>query len=352
MTRCAALNPTSSGCSRPVLQSHRRGLFATRTLLWVVSLAVLAATAGCSGVDLKKQYYPRETVKAESGASGPVPEGPIDEPALAVDALRIADACGLLDEETLKEFGTVADQPYTHEPDRCGMTVEDPGGKEIRASLKIGESMSSMRDRATGGIEGLPAEETRHDEKTCFVKVLTSDEPAIGMAVQVAYEGGDACASGRKVMGTIVKRLKEDPPKLTVAKGSLLDVDACETISEKVIRNHYGDDVRLLPFDLHGCLISGSGPSGGVQFRFGYPPAEEKNSKSVTLSDDVTALSKFNSADQAQCVVEWAHRKIGDDNFEVVKVEYARYSGDEDAKSACEKAVTVAKAVVGKLPKP
>lgn len=335
-----------------VLLSHRRGLHATRTLLWVVSLAVLAATAGCSGVDLKKQYYPRETVKAESGGSGPVPEGPIDEPALAVGALRVADACGLLDQETLGEFGTVADKPYTDGPDRCGITVEDPGGKDIRVSLKIGESMSSMRDRATGGIEGLPAEETRHDEKTCFVKVLTSDEPAMGMAVQIGYEGGDACVTGRKAMGTIVKRLKDNPPKLTVAKGSLLDVDACETISEKVVRNHYGDDVRLLPFDLHGCLISGSGPSGGVQFRFGYPPTEEKNSRSVTLSDDVTAKSKFRSTDQTQCEVEWVHRKIDDDNFEVVKVEYARYSGDEDATSACKKAVTVAKVVVGKLPKP
>ncbi|MQA59977.1 MAG: hypothetical protein GEU86_00465 [Actinophytocola sp.] len=335
-----------------MLSSHRRGLLATRTLLWVVCLGVLAATAGCSGVDLKKQYYPRETVKVESGAAGPVPAGPVDEPALSVAALRVADACGLLDRETLKEFGKVADKPYTHEPDRCGMTVEDPGGKDIRASLKIGESMNNMRDRATGGIEGLPAEETRHDEKTCFVKVLTSDEPAMGMAVQVAYEGGDACATGRKAMSTIVKRLKEDPPKLTVAKGSLLDVDACETISEKVIRNHYGDDVRLLPFDLHGCLISGRGPSGGVQFRFGYPPTEEKNSRSVTLSGDVTAKSKFRGADQAQCEVEWVHRKIDDDNFEVVKVEYARYSGDEDATSACKKAVAVAKVVVGKLPKP
>lgn len=323
-----------------------------RTLPWVVSLAVLAATAGCSGVDLKKQYYPRETVKAESGAAGPVPAGPVNEPALSVAALRVADACGLLDKETLKEFGTVADKPYTHEPDRCGMSVEDPGGKDIRASLKIGESMNSMRDRATGGIEGLPAEETRHDEKTCFVKVLTSDEPAMGMAVQVAYEGGDACATGRKAMSTIVKRLKEDPPELAVAKGSLLDVDACEMISEQVVSDNYGDGAKRLTFDLHGCLISGSGPSGGVQFRFGYPPAEEKNSKSVTLSDDVRAMSKFRSADQAQCVVEWKHRELGDDNFEVVKVEYARYSGDEDAQSACKKAVTVAKAVVGKLPKP
>lgn len=323
-------------------------------MLGIACLAVLVV-AGCGGQDLAKENSPRTIVTAEpgGGGSGSVPEGPFNDPALAPDALRGVDACQVLSAERVSQLGTPDEPRAGGAPDQCSVSVTDVGSKKLDVTLRIGEDMLGALDKATGGLEGLPVVESKlEDTGTCFVKVLTSEEPMMGLGVQLRYPDGEPCGAGRKVMAKVIQLLKTSPPKVDGGEGSLLTVEPCSKVDDKVAGAAVGDGARRVPSGLHGCMLTaGGGPTGHVQFRFAYPPTEEKNTTEVPLSGSVKALVTFEKPDDARCKAEWLHKADGEDKVEVVEVRYSDYIGDDNAEVACQKVTALAKSVVAKLPK-
>lgn len=319
-------------------------------------LAVLAGVVGCAGDDLVKVTHERTTVPPQpgSGGTGPVPDGPVDEPALAPDKLRTADACKLLSGETVTQLGTPG-EPIRTGPDVCRVTVTDQGGQEVRLSLTIGETLYGGTDKATGGIDGLPLTETRQDE-TCTERVLTAEDPDIGIGLSVNYKGGEPCGAGRKVIAKVLQQLKNDPPQVSVGSDSLIGEDPCRLMPASTLGRLLGSSPHESPYNLHGCTWSSTaGKTGTVSltFTFAYPPLESPNSKKVRLSGSVTAVRNFYDPKRAQCQIEWEHKKFtdtGSQDGETVRVDYADYTGDEDAEFACTKALQLAKSVAAKLP--
>lgn len=321
----------------------------------MLSVLVLALVAGCAGQDLKKAYSQRRTVAPEpgSGASGPVPTGPINEPSVAIAALRQLDPCALITKDALSELGSAADPHSGLAIDECSSTVTDPGGKPISVRVKLGDSIIGGTDSAASGIEGLPIIENTHDKKSCFVTAVTSKDPALGITAQIGYEGGQPCTAGRKVLAKVLQKIKSGAPKLPVAKGSLVTAEACQLADGKVVHELSGAQDKLVT-GLHGCSWSGTSGKGSLRLdlRFTYPPQEEKGAKRLDLGGGVKAWAKSRSENIAQCMVTWKHRLMKKDLAEVVNVEYANYVGDEKPADACRKAEKLAKTVVPKLPKP
>lgn len=324
--------------------------------LLAIVLACLLGVTGCAGEDLVKTAGKRTTVPPQpgSGGTGPVPEGPVNEPALTADKLREVKACELLKGEAVTQLGTPED-PSGSGPDTCSVTVTDPGGKDIRVSITIGETFYGGVQQATGGLDGLPLNETRQDQ-SCTDKVLTSEDPAVGVSVQVTYSDGEPCGAGRKVLSKIIQQLKSDPPKVDTSGGSIVKLDPCKVIPKATLDKVLGEGQTTSTFNLHGCISSG--PLGGgtvsLNFTFAYPPYAGSNSKEVRLSSKVTALQTFYDPKNEQCAVEWAHKEYSSTSSmdgESVRVDYSNYGGDGKALDACKKAVEIAKVVVGKLPK-
>lgn len=320
----------------------------------MIACVAVLLLAGCDGQDLTRENFPRTIVRAEpgSGGAGSVPAGPFDDPALAPGALRGVDACQVLSAERVSQLGTAEEPREGAAPDQCSVSITDPGGKKLDVTLRLGEGMLGTMDKATGGLEGLPLVESQlEDNATCFVKVLASERPMMGLGVQLRYPGGEACGAGRKVMAKVVQLLKTGPAKVEGGAGSLLTVDPCAQVDDKVAGAAVGEEARKLPVGLYGCMVTGrGGPTGHVQFRFATPPTEEKNSTQVPLSDSVKALLTYENPDDARCKAEWLHQADSKDEIEVVEVSYSDYTGDDDAEVACQKVTELAKSVVAKLP--
>lgn len=318
----------------------------------MLAVLLVAALAGCAGDDLKKEFFTPTTVPLEpgSGGTGTVPEGPINEPSVAIEKLREVDPCALIPKEVLSELGTAQDPTSSFNVDECSATITDAGGKSISARLKLGDSVVWGADGATGGIEGLPLIESSHDKKSCFVTAMTSKDPALGLTMQMSYEGGEPCVAGRKILTKVIQKLKGGAPKLTIPKGSLIPIDPCASANSTVAEEISGAEKKSLT-GLHGCSWFGGRATVSVDFRFSYPPEEEKGSKVVDLGGGVKAFSRAPSPDIARCTVTWAHLERDKDTAEIVNVDYSNYTGGEKPAKACEKAIRLAKTVVPTLPK-
>ncbi|WP_158888315.1 DUF3558 domain-containing protein [Amycolatopsis anabasis] len=321
---------------------------AVRTGLAV--LTVLAMTAACGGTDLGRSNYPRTTVTRDSAGAGSAPDGPITDQAVATSALRTVDPCPLLDATTLAELGTPGTQS-AFGLDKCSNEVKDAGGKTIRVSLQLGDSLSGAGKDANGSVEGLPQIERKQDDATCFVTAVTSKEPDLGITAQVSYQGGDPCRPGRVVLQKVIKRLRDKPAQYPQVPGSLLAVDLCTVGDDAVMAEIFGGDVKKSPIGLHNCSWSGRSPSGNLVYRTGSAPTPDGQTKEVDLGGGMKGYSKSRSKTGSQCNITWLHRQTKEGEGEIVSFDYNNYTAEASADDPCGKALKAVKAIVPKLPK-
>lgn len=318
-------------------------------LIAVLGAALVCTLTACGGPDLGKANFPRSTVPAEpSGDSqGEVPTGPITDPAVATDVLRSIDPCPLIGPEMLAELGTAAEARASGW-DRCSNQVKDAGGKQISVSLQLGDMLGP--EKPTGSIEGLPLIESKLEESDCFVSVLTSREPKLGITAQVKYEGGDPCRAGRIVIQQAVSSLHADPAKLDQPEGSLVGIDPCTGLADAAVGEVLPREVSKRPAGLHNCVWDSGGTDVTLRFRLGYPPSPEEQSTEVDLGGGVTAYQEMPLPDSAQCTITWLYRPIAETQGEIVSLDYTNYNGDPESDDACGKAKTLAANVVETLP--
>ncbi|MFB9727507.1 hypothetical protein [Haloechinothrix salitolerans] len=326
-----------------MLFSLRRGRGLTRTLIWVV-LGGLSLLAGCAGADLSKRTYERTTITPTPGS------GPVNEPSLAPAALRDVDVCALLAPEVMRDIGTPDGEPYATNAESCSRSFTDARGNEVRVGLTLGDAVVGLPEKATGGIEGLPARADRLDEDTCFVDVLTSEDPAMGVRAHLSAADGDACVTGYTVLGQVIRQLRSAPPRVDVVRHSLRTLDVCTRFGTFAMGRFLGGDIDARPYRLHGCHFSAGSRVAMVRFRFGRDILTNERTKKTTLPGGVTAFVASSGTGTADCDVEWVHRRNGDHIAETVRVSYQRVGGDETPKQACRKAVTLAKSVLPELP--
>jgi hypothetical protein len=321
---------------------------ARRAPFLVLAAVVLSAvTAGC-GPDLGRAYYERTTVPAEpgSGGTGQVPDGPITDSAVSLEALRSVDPCALMTAEKLAVLGT-AGAPRPDGWSGCDNEVRDPGGKTIELSLEIGEYVIGGADEATGSLEGLPRIEREQDAATCFVTVLTSKDPAIGITAQVGYPGGDPCRPGRNLLQQVITTLRAEPPTLPSPAGSLVAVDPCAVLGDDVAARELGAPVEKAVTGIHGCTWRGEADLA-VDFRLGFAPAADGEATEIQLGE-VTAVQEIPLPDTASCRISWRHRATEGDQGEIVAVNYDNYGADAATDDSCGRTRRIAEDVLGAI---
>lgn len=308
----------------------------------------MGSLAAC-GPDLTKWDGPTTKVapKPGSGATEKAPTGPINEPALAPAKIRTVDGCKLLGAQTLKGVGQPAGQPYADDNTQCTVSITDNTNRRVTLTLTIGDLMPDVSDQPTAGLEGLPMQEHTYD-RTCSIEVATSQKPDLGIHMNAMVDNGPApCVDGRKVMAKVIDQLRKNPPKVKVAKGSLVDVDPCKVVDTKVIKSLTHASLTKSPAGLHTCGINGDGPLINVGFDFGYPAASEGDTVQITPTIKATVESRTSS----DCQVQWIHRKVDEEHAESVDIDYSQYVDPPKGDALCKKATTLARSIVKKLPK-
>ncbi|SDC49875.1 Protein of unknown function [Actinokineospora iranica] len=317
--------------------------------------------AGCgSGVDLAKTTYQRTTVPATAdlGGTGDGPSGPSKTSGgdpFKAENLRKVNPCGLMDTETLTAFGEPANSRL-RDYVLCSNYMKDTDGKELNFTLTLGELASGSQAKTTKTIGGLEASESELNDKTaCFVTAITERDPARGITVQTGGDGpGDLCTPGRKLLETVVNRIRDDAPLLELAKGTLVDLEPCTLVPESALTPVIDDGAKPRPSGLHTCDWNAAGNSFSITFKIGTKPddlAEAAETTPVNLGGGVTAQQKHETNSGVRCRLEWAHVPYPADSeiAEVVSIDYSRYEPQPD-EDACAKTQAVAKALIPRLP--
>jgi hypothetical protein len=328
---------------------HGVSLRAFRTVL--AGLLVVGAVTAC-GPDLGKANFARTTVAAQPGSGEQAPDGPITDPAVTPAVLRLVDPCGLVDNATLADLGTPAG-PRASGIDlgMCFNDVKDAGGKTIKISVQLGSSTIGGADKASGAVGGLPRIEDKADDGSCDVTALTGKAPDLGIRVNTVYTGGDSCRTAGGVLEKVVKRIHENPPKYTVEKGSLIDVDLCTVLDEQVAAEVV-PAARKQAGGLHVCSWLGSGPNLLLTFNRGAKTTESADYQPVDLGGGVTGFQKTKKTGPSDCSIRWQHRSTNGDVGENLALSYSYYSADVSKDDPCGKALKLVKNVITKVPKP
>lgn len=322
-------------------------------LFLLVTALALPLTA--CGQDLGKSNFARTTVPAAAG-TGQTSDGPITDAAVAANVLRTIKPCQFLTKEALGSLGlgTVEEDPSPSSIafDRCSTKVKDPGGKEIRLEFEIGNTLLPRADKTTGQVGGLPLRENKTDETSCTVAAMTALNPDLALTLSVTYPG-DPCRPGRTVMEAVVQKVHNGPEKYSTPSGTVLTADPC-TMADTAVVTPVVPSPKSAPSGLHSCdwKSNGTDPTVTVEFLPGLPPLEGDGYSKVDLGGGVTGFQKKGSTSSSQCQVEWQHRPWQGDDVELAQVDYQSYAAQPGTDDPCGKAVTVAKNVVSKLPKP
>jgi Protein of unknown function (DUF3558) len=332
-----------------------RGAFVLLTLT-----AVAAVLAGCGeSVDTAKQTYTRTTVPAgqadnRTGTSTGKPK--TNDAAFTNDKLRKLDPCGLLTEDVLSAVGTPAKNSLD-DFGECANYMKDKNGKDLSVTLYVGETINGAED-ADENIGGLPAFASELDDHTaCFVNVVTSTNPNIGMRVQIGGDDdADLCAAGRTILTGVVDVVRKDPPQRETATGTIAGTDPCTLLDPAALKTALGGlDTTATPYTLHWCTWNADSASASVWFRTGYDPKDTTVDQGtpVDLGNGVTVYQHVDGTGaDASCRLEWRHRSTGSDgDDEIVEVDFdnqAAAAGD----NGCATAVEIAKLLIPALPKP
>jgi hypothetical protein len=321
-------------------------------LFLLVTALALPLTA--CGQDLGRSNFARTTVPAAAG-TGQVSDGPITDAAVAANVLRTIQPCQFLTKEALGALGlgTVEEDPSPSSIafDTCSNKVKDPGGKEIRLELEIGNTLLPRADKTTGQVGGLPLRVDKTDETDCTVAAMTALNPDLALTLSVTY-AADPCRPGQTLMAAVVQKLHNSPEKYSTPPGTVLTADPCAMADTTVVAPVV-PSAKSAPAGLHSCQWTNTrrNPTVTVEFLPGLPPLVGDGNVKVDLGNGVTAYRKQGSAGSSRCTVEWQHRPWQGDDVELAQVDYESNGAKPDTDDPCGKAVTVAKNVVTKLPK-
>ncbi|WP_290059054.1 DUF3558 domain-containing protein [Amycolatopsis solani] len=333
------------------LDARRRRL--PKLFLLVIALA-LPLTA--CGQDLGRSNFGRTTVPAAAGGTGQQTDGPITDAAVAANALRVIKPCQFLTKDALGALGlgTVEEDPSPSSIafDTCSNKVKDPGGKEIRFEVKVGSTLLPRADKTTGQVGGLPLRVDKSDDTDCLAAAMTALNPDLALAVTVAYPG-EPCRPAQTLLEAAVQKVHNSPEKYSTPAGTLLTADPCAMADTATVTAAV-PSAKSAPSGLHSCewKSNGSDPTITVKFLPGLPPIVGGGYSKVDIGGGVTAYQKQPTTSSSRCVVEWQHRPWQGDDVELAQVDYSSYAAEASSDDPCGKAVTVAKNVVGKLPKP
>ncbi|GAB3441521.1 hypothetical protein GCM10027436_26090 [Actinophytocola sediminis] len=322
-----------------------------------MAVATLLLVAGCgTQVDTAKVTYPRTTLPAgqaapteATGGTEP-PVAKTNDPAFAPDKLRAINPCDLLDPEVLEEVGAPAEEPNHGGFDECANYMTDGKGNDLNITLTLGDAVGNAVD-ATENIGGLPAmEKTLDTGDACFVTVITSTSPNLGLVVQVGGSAEELCAAGRTVMTSVVERIRSDPPPYDLAKGSLIDLDPCTLFKADELTEPLGGEVEQQAYDLHQCSWSSPVVKLDVRLRLGYDPDASSDGATVDLGGGITGHQEKTISAAARCVLDWKHRSFAGDDAEIVSLTYEKRTAEE-GDDPCAPATMMAKNLISTLPK-
>lgn len=264
--------------------------------------------------------------------------------------LRTVDPCGLLDSNTLNEFGKATEPAAQSDIDSCQADLEDGKGNDLGVEVAIGGDHEAS-NKPTGTIAGLPADE-ESDSTECAEWLTTQRDPATGIEIRVNYKGDAACVIARQLAGIIVNRIRTSPPQRPPGTNSLAVIDPCDTIDNADAENLTAVGVDRTVEGLFSCDWQAGDYDLSVKFTLDGNPKDDTYDGTPQPVDVGVPAYAFPSNDvYPSCDVKWEVRAIDKtgDQGEDVDVQFGDVLGG--SLDPCTQAEAAAKLVATKVPR-
>lgn len=325
------------------------GVFPRARLFGLIcAVALLAGCSTANAVGTKRTDSTRATISSDANTGAAA-----NNANFAAAKLRNVDPCGVLDQNTIAQFGK-SQQPHGSEDqlDSCDADLDDGHGKDLNLRVTIGGDLSD--NTPSGTIAGLPAAE-HLTTSVCFERLITQRHPSTGIEVEVDYNNtADSCLIARQLAGLVVNRIRTNPPPRPDGARSLAAVDPCATVDDATAANltQGQPDRSILGF--YKCDWQSAGYDLSVEFRIDTNPKNDTFDGTPKPVDVGVPAYEFASNDvYPSCDVKWEVAPVTDnteqnDAGEIVDVQFGNVlNGSVDA---CAQAEAAAKIVATKVP--
>ena len=322
---------------------------AVRTAAALTGLAcAIALIAGCAAKpNLAKVTFSRTTVSGSGTAvSGGSSSSAATNVVFSLETLAKTDPCGLLDSSTLAALGTPA-TPQASGFDGCDVYMKDPSGKDLDITVTMG---ASILDPANTVIFGTPvSEKPLADGSGCFERIITQNNPTMGIEVQV--DGKDPCTPARKLAQTVVSKMRTSPPQRGDYADSLAGTDPCKTVDDNTAAAAVGPKPNKSRDSLYKCDWQGSDTAVTVAFTLGQDPKTDNalgTPQPFDLGNGQTAYQVLTTDVFPACEIKWIAKAGGSDTNQLVDIEFDNIN--KISVDPCAKVDAVAKVVLSNLP--
>ena len=316
---------------------------ACRLLGLACAAVVLTGCTSANAVGTARTHSARTTVSSTAGTQS------TNSTDFASAKLRTVDPCGLLDHDTLSQFGTAAEPATQDDIDTCHADLEDGTGKDLDVEVAIGGDHEAG-NAPSGSIAGLPAKE-QSGSTACDEWLTTQHDPTTGIEVRVNYDGASACLYARQLAGLVVNRIRTNPPSRPAGVSSLAVIDPCDTIDDASAQNLTAVGPDKTVEGLFTCDWSAGDYDLSVKFTLDGNPKNDTLDGAPQPVDIGVPAYAFPSTDvYPSCDVKWLVRSIGpgSDQGEVVDVQFGDVLGG--SLDPCTQAEAAAKIVATKVP--
>ncbi len=269
--------------------------------------------------------------------------------------LRTVDPCGLLDTNTMSQFGTLSPRSGLSQINSCDLDISDIKGHDLNVRVTIGDDLAD--NRPTGTIAGLPVAE-HTSTSVCFERLITQQHPTSGIEVEVDYDtSADSCLVARQVAGLVVDRIRKNPPKRAGGADSLPSVAPCDTIDDATAASLTQGQPDKNAQGFYKCDWQSEDYDLSVEFKVDTNPKDDTFDGTPQPVDVGVPAYAFSSTDvYPSCDVKWQVRPLGgdgtdqgrDDQGEVVDVQFGNVLGGNA--DPCTQAEAAAKLVAAKVP--
>lgn len=314
----------------------------------ICAVAVLAGCSTANAVGGKRTDSTRTTVSSDAGTTASA-----DNANFAEAKLRTVDPCGVLDQDTIAQFGKSQQSHGTEDQlDSCDIDLDDGHGQDLNLRVTIGDDLSG--NTPSGTIAGLPAAEHR-TTSVCFERLITQQHPATGIEIEVDYDNtDDSCLIARQLAGLVVNRIRTNPPARPDGAHSLASVDPCGTIDDPTAANLTQGQPDRSVLGFYKCDWQSDSYDLSVEFSIDTNPKNDTVDGTPKPVDVGVPAYEFASNDvYPSCDVKWEAAPLANDNEqadagEIVDVQFGNVLGG--SVDACAQAEAAAKIVATKVP--
>ncbi|WP_143230827.1 hypothetical protein [Actinosynnema sp. ALI-1.44] len=263
---------------------------------------------------------------------------------------RTADPCALIDENQLRQFGSVKVVTTYGNFNRCDALIDVGAKRPVDVEVQL-------ITRASRVVQGRPLEvvKSAHNDSECDRTVVVDDEYAVRVTAKLHNPPADLCTVATVATDTVLTVLRNGSiPRRAgpFPDDSLAHANACTLLDSTTLVTVAAVDIdsAVNVFGNWACKWFSSVGGLGINVRFDQHPAQEKVNGELVHLGGHAAYVWLDPDSNNKCTVSVPHRPPTSAPRAHIDVVVLTVEGDRPGAEYCPRAENLAAVAAQKLP--